>query len=266
MKLNESGFRITAPATASLALAAALLATTSSMAQADGITITPGIEVLSLGFFASQGTGSSVENYFPDYGVNTAIRYTISAASDAGLGVRLRYFEFDETEPHFGTDRRAVFEMLDAEAFFPVFTGDSSSAEAFIGVRSGNIELSGADFGGVDPYQFEGTGLTLGASFAHQINNNFGLNFGGRYSIMAGDATFTPVSTNVLSNTIVQTFDLFAGVEYMRSFRGADLRAHFGYEVQFYGTDSVYFPFAIDPETIGDTGLMGLTLGLNVSF
>ncbi len=248
------------------AIATAAAVGVASMAQADGITITPEIEVLSLGFFASQGSGNSAADYFPDYGSNTAMRFTIAAASEAGMGIRLRYFEFDETATHLGIERRALFEMIDLEAFFAVFTGNTSSAEAFIGVRQGNIELNGSDFGGSDPYQFDGTGLTLGASYSTAISQNFGLTFGGRYSIMAGDATFEPVSTQVLSNTIVHTFDLFAGVEYERSFQNADLRAHFGYEVQFYGTDSVYFPFAIDPETIGDTGLMGLTLGLSVSF
>lgn len=243
----------------------AVTLTTPAQAQSD-LTITPEIEVLGLGFFASAGSGAANQNYFPDYGTAAAYRVSLNLESDGDVGGRLRYFNYDETEPHLGLDRQAMFRMIDAEATFPLFEGNGRTVDGFLGLRRGDIHLDGSDFGENNPYDFSGTGLTLGGEYrANAFNDNTWFVVGGRYSLMIGDVNFEPVSTTGLDNVLLHAAEAFAGLEYNRSYQSFDLGLRVGLEMQYYGTDT-YFPFAIDPETLGDTGLAGVTAGVSISF
>jgi hypothetical protein len=245
--------------------AAGLAVALASPAQSQSVSISPELEILALGFFASAGSGDANQNYFPDYGVSPAYRLTLNVKSSGRVSGRLRYFDYDQTEAHLGLDRTAEFRMLDAEAVIPLFDGGNRGADAFIGLRHGNISLDGSDFGESNPYNFSGTGLTAGAEYRTALNDNLWFSFGGRYSLMMGDVDFQPVSTQSLDSVLLHSFDAFAGLKYNRAYRNVNVGMHAGVEIQYYGTDT-YFPYAIDPETLGDTGLAGFSAGVSITF
>lgn len=263
--IKRSGMRTTI---AGLALAATGIVATPATAQSADISYELGVEYLALEFFASQGAAASdsePDDTFPDYGTNGVARYTLGAELGNGIGARLRYFEFDETETLLGIDRNVNFRMLDADAYFPLFSDGGRQVEVFAGFRNGFIHLDGSDFGSNDTYEFEGTGITVGSNFQMPVSDSFSFLFGGRYSLLQGDVNFAPVSTVTLDNVLLHSFEVSLGAEYTHAFAAFDLAARAGWEMQYYGTDT-YFPFAIDPETVGDVGLGGLTAELALTF
>lgn len=262
-----------ATAVSSLAFAAATVGATAASAQESNLSFNLGVEYLALGFFASQGASGDAgpapvnfDDYFADYGVNGVPRVTLGAELNDGMGARLRFFEFDETEFYLGLDRNVNFRIVDAEVYFPLFSEGGREVEVFAGYRDAFIHLDGSDFGEPNPYEFDGGGFTAGANFRMPImDSDFAFRFGGRYSLMQGDVNFQPVSGLGLDNVLVHAFDVNIGAEYTRSLGAVDLTAHAGWEMQYYGTDT-YFPFAIDPESLGDVGLSGFTAGIMLTF
>lgn len=243
-----------------------------STAQASSPCRTPGVvggaELTFLRLHAKQGAGANntgnVDDYFPDLGLQAAGRFWFGYEFANGLGVRGRLFQWEESGSIANIVRNQDIEIYDVEA-----TYDSQihgwDLTGFGGVRWGSIELEGSDFGERNPMDFDGVGMTLGGEVRHELIGDFSLFASARYSVLYGDTTFAPVSSAVLDNTYVDIKEFKLGVEWARETRfGGQLFANVAWEHQLYGTDT-YFPFAIDPETLGDIALTGpaFAIGFN---
>jgi hypothetical protein len=226
-----------------------------------------GIELTFLRLYAQQGAGASsgnVDDYFPDLGVQAAGRYWFGYEFANGFGVRGRLFEWEESAQIGAVVRNQDIEMYDAE-----MTYDSNihgwDLTGFGGVRWGSIELDGSDFTEPNPMDFDGVGMTIGGELRHELIGNFSIFGSARYSVLYGDTTFAPVSSAILEDTYVDIKEIKLGLEWAKQTRfGGAIFANVAWEHQVYGTDT-YFPFAIDPETLGDVALSGpaFAIGFN---
>ncbi|MCO6457763.1 MAG: hypothetical protein J5I93_20860 [Pirellulaceae bacterium] len=223
--------------------------------------IVGGVDLTLFKFYARQGAGGdsnagNVDDYFPEYGYLGHGRYWIGYELDSGWGIRGRMFRWQGTESYLGIDREQEFEIYDIESTVDmcVMGWDLTGIG---GIRWGSIELNGTDFGGIDPYRFEGVGMTVGVDFRRGVWGNLAVVGGVRYSVLYGETEFTPVSNSVLDNTFMDITEVRLGVEWSRETRlGGRVFASAVWEQQVYGTET-YLPFAIDPETLGDVSLAG---------
>lgn len=233
------------------------------------LSVEAGIDLLFLDFYAAQGADGDDSNYspyFPDMGTHLTPRYWVEVQHNKKIGLRARYLNYDHTRFYLGLDRNVSFELFDLELTVPVALGQDTEIKPFIGYRYGDIGLDGSDFGEPNPYQFTGHGLTVGMDLKHALwGSDFSLTAGGRYSLLYGKTEFEPVTDSSLDDTIVSGFELFMGVEYLHDFGNIELGIEAGWEQQYYGTDT-YFPFAIDPETIGDVSLGGPIVSVEVKY
>ena len=235
--------------------------------QSSGIV--GGAELTLFRLHGRQGAGGNsnvgnTDDYFPDYGFNAAGRYWLGYEASNGLGVRARFFEWEQSKSYNGSEREQKFEIYDVEATLDT-TFCNWELTGIGGLRWGAIQLDGTDFGEANPTNFDGAGLTLGAEFSRSFWRNFSIIGGARYSVLYGQTDFRPVSTAVLDNTYVDISELRLGLEWEKQMKsGGRLFASAAWEHQLYGTDA-YLPFAIDPETVGDVSLAGpvFSIGIN---
>ena len=228
-------------------------------ARSSGPGFEAGVDVMYMQFYARQGAGGSASNnddYFPDMGHDTTYRAWAEVNNGKGLGLRGRYFDYSDSAFFLGLDREQSIRSADLEVTFETDIADFD-IKPFIGARWQEVNLHGSDFGEPNPYEFEGYGLTTGIDFTRQIYGPISIYAGGRYSLIFGDTTFGSVSNSELEDTLMSAVELRAGLQWQREFaNGAGIDVRLGWEQHFYGTDT-YFPFAIDPETLGDVGLGG---------
>jgi len=257
-----------------LAAAFALLASgTADVAQAQWWSsecsgLVGGVDITAFRLYGNQGAGGdsnvgNIDDYFPDYGFVGDARIWFGYEGPNGMGIRARIFEWEESQLYNGSVRTQDIEVYDLEATLDMsvcaweFTG-------FGGLRWSSIELNGTDFGGVDPMDFEGAGLTMGVDVRRCLWRDISLVGGVRYSVLYGETTFAPTSTAVLDNTFVDITEMRLGLEWARELGiGGRLFVSAVWEQQVYGTDT-YMPFAIDPETLGDVSLAGPVFSIGI--
>jgi hypothetical protein len=228
-----------------------------------------GIDLTVFRLHAKSGAGgnsaaNNFDDYFPDYGFLGQGRYWVGYEIPGACGIRTRFFQWEAAEEYLGLVRETDIEMYDIEGMLDLSVG-KWDLNGFAGLRWGSTELDGSDFGEPNPYNFEGAGLTAGFEFRRCVWGGLSIIGGARYSVLYGDTGFLPVSGAELDNTTVDITELRVGVEWARETRlGGRFFVSAAWEHQGYGTDT-YFPFAIDPETLGDVSLAGpvFSIGLD---
>lgn len=169
---------------------------------------------------------------------------------------RVRYWHFGrETDVLGGDDVRIKFDVLDIEATHE-FAGRRSQLTLGGGVRLAGIHLTdindeeaGSDFFGLT---LAGDGLTPLGRFP---GGHFGLVYGGRLSILAGNWGGDDNSLFVDEqerNDNVLVHELYAGVELARRFRNLDVHARLAFEMQNWHSDVL--AEGADIESIGFLG------------
>lgn len=237
-------------------------------AQDGSAGLVGGAELTLFRLHAQQGAGGdsdagNFDDYFPDLGMNGSGRFWFGYEAANGVGLRARIFQWEESQRYLGQIREQDFEIYDIEATVDTCI-HSWDLTGFGGVRWGSIELDGSDFSEPNPMNFDGAGMTLGGEVRRQLLGNVGLLAGFRYSVLYGETDFAPIGTLTLDDTYVDISEFKLGVEYARPTRFGNCFANVTWEHQVYGTDT-YFPFAIDPETLGDVALSGpvFSIGIN---
>jgi hypothetical protein len=230
-----------------------------------------GVELTGFKLYGSQGAGGTgsvappnFADYFPSYGFRGEGRYWIGYELASGCGIRGRLFDWEANREYLGLVREQDIEMYDIEGTVDM-SGWGWNVTGFGGLRWGSIELDGSDFGEPNPYNFNGAGLTGGFDFRRCVWRDLSVVGGARFSMLYGDTNFLPITAEELSNTNVDIWEARLGVEWARQTRfGGRFFVSAAWEHQLYGTDT-YFPFAIDPETLGDVSLAGpvFSIGLD---
>jgi hypothetical protein len=242
----------------SLKIALAMSAATLGMAfnsQAAAQQLEVGLDVTGFALNAKGGAGSGPVDMFFDTGNVADVRPWLKWGM-----VRVRGFQFDESEFYSGADHDASIRMIDLE-IVDDFAAGNFNIELSGGVRWGSIDLDGNDVGSVMPSSFDGLGITAAVEVERQFGASpFGVYFGGRYFVMYGetDAGIVPD----IDNTFVDGTEISFGLQWQINDR---FRVRGGYEQQVYGTDN-YFPSDIDPETIGDVSLGGFVIGGSMTY
>lgn len=230
-----------------------------------------GVDLTVFRLYARQGAGGTgvvappnFADYFPSYDFRGEGRYWIGYETASGYGIRARLFQWQADREYLGLVREQDIEMYDIEGTVDM-SGCGWDVTGFGGLRWGSIELDGSDFGEPNPYNFNGAGLTVGFDFRRCVWGDLSVVGGARYSMLYGDTNFLPIRSEELDNTNVDILEARLGVEWARQTRfGGRFFVSAAWEHQLYGTDT-YFPFAIDPETLGDVSLAGpvFSIGLD---
>ncbi|QDU54852.1 hypothetical protein [Aeoliella mucimassa] len=211
------------------------------------------------------GNGDNV-----DFGFDLSPRFTLGAESCNGLGARVRYWFFDQTE---STVDNTGFVSIDAytfdmEIYKRVQLGKSTTLEGFGGIRWSEFNLD--DDTGLD-WRVDGAGLTTGFEISHQFRCNHRLYAGTRLGMVMGDAILADngdlddATGMAINNTSLQV-ELSAGYEGKTQLgRRMTLVYGGGAEVQNW-SDAAVKADASDEAYLTDAGWVGLTFRLGAEY
>ncbi len=167
-----------------------------------------------------------------------APRFIIGYEGASGLGVRTRYWFFDQdfgiagVAPTFGID----MDVLDVEATMRKDFGNWDLQVAG-GVRYGREEMS---YNG-DQICFEGTGLTVAAEVMRPVcNGNWSLLGNFRGSLLYGETRDTGLLwVGPSADEIMQVWEMQLGVEYARELFAGEVAIQFLWEAQYWQNSTI---------------------------
>jgi hypothetical protein len=222
--------------------------------------VVAGSELTLFTLYGKQGAGGNSANgnnddFFPAHESIAGGRYWLGYEMEDGLGMRARYFHWGDDSSYLGLVREQSIKTFDLEATLDMSLY-SFDFVGFSGLRWGEVELDGTDFGAIDDYNFEGLGLTVGVDARRLLIGNFSLIGGARYSVLYGENDFGN-NASTLDNTFLDIVEFHLGTEWSKNIgRNSRMFASISWEQQVYGTDS-YMPNNIDPESVGEVSLAG---------
>jgi hypothetical protein len=221
--------------------------------------LTAGLEIPLFQVFANHGAGETNggNGWFDgDNDTTGAARMWIGYENACGAGFRAGYFNFESN-------------FDDVDEFFDVELADierqvsldvkNYNVDLFGGVRWGSMDWSREDGG--PGFNFEGTGITLGAEVSRPFWRCLSMFAGVRQSFLYGE-TRELSNDDTAENVAVPITELRVGTEICRQLRsGSSLILRFAWENQTYYSLSGNVDNDIDPEDV-DISLAGPAFAL----
>ena len=190
-------------------------------------------------------------------------RVTVGYESCDGMGARVRYWRYDDTEIAPGPDPIEVDTYtIDLELYQKLDLCPCTTLEVFGGVRYNDFFFF-RDDGGVadDMHRFRGFGGIVGVNATRSLGNHLSAYGGLRQIIMSGDADFNGANNNE-QDTIRPVTEISLGVRY----DNCNWWLNVGYEWQNWANYvETAGLFNADNET-SDIGFVGFVIGGGISY
>jgi len=220
------------------------------------------------------GTGPESDDGVRENDLNFAPRFTLGWMMAPGLGVRARYWEYEETwlAAEGGISTLGVdTKVFDVEIFKQLRYNDGFSLELSGGFRWNEFDETMNDNGGIRSNHFRGSGLVAGLS-ARQMLASWASIYGtSRLALLLGDKTRANVTSGneTLYDTPTGMLELGLGIECGYKFcNGSRIYSRLGGEVQRWFNYSSNFDGTDENSWTGssDVGFVGLVAGIGIDF
>lgn len=169
-----------------------------------------------------------------DFNFKPSYRAWVGYQNADGLGGRVRYWEYDQSQSDFGVETWSLdFHALDAELTQQVdyyswnflVSGGIRQAESRIAMESFGVPENG--------FGFSGVGLTFSAQATRDLNASGSFRFlaGGRWSCLFGNSDVEVdhvLSPYPLSNTTINIIEINMGPQFVRELKNGALLTIFG--------------------------------------
>ncbi|MDT8403247.1 Lpg1974 family pore-forming outer membrane protein [Sulfuriflexus sp.] len=228
--------------------------------------------------YGQEGGASDAAGNGADFGNDYTPRLEFGYVGSQGMGIRGRYWSFDDTDSSdsaFNDKVKVDTDSIDLELFQQWQWTEKTEVEASIGVRVLDFEQTATDFGNnrIVDSDFSGYGATLGLQTKRKwgIGKVYGRS---RLSVLLGEqdlqVTEAGTSTKVdAEDNPISQLELGFGYEVARELRWGSVNANLGYEWQYWTNTAPAndtFGGIGDGDNLEDVSFRGFVLGVGAEF